>query len=258
MDSYSKRRLELNDCAGIPLNKIFHSLVVESKEYENLQFGEKDCQNYIAKLRQLRLGVGDAEALRNYFTRMQRRNSKKFYVIDMDDDGRLRNVCWVDARSRAVYDSFGDVVSFDNTYLTNRYNMSFSPFVGVNHHGQSILFGCGLLSREDRETYVWLFKSWMECMRGRAPKAIVIDQCRSIQAGVTKVFPESHYCFCLWHIMKKVPEKLGSLAQYKEIKKTLKTLVYDSMEIKGFVDVWHDMITDYGLQKHEWLSSLFF
>ncbi|KAF1868225.1 hypothetical protein Lal_00018745 [Lupinus albus] len=99
MDSYSKRKLELNDCAGIPLIFFFHSLVVEAKGYENLQFGEKDCRNYIAKLRQLRLGVGDAEALRNYFTH---------------------------ARSRAAYDSFGDVVSFDSTYLTNRYNMPFS------------------------------------------------------------------------------------------------------------------------------------
>lgn len=91
LDPYSKRRLELNDFAGIPLNKKFHSLVVEAKGYDNLQFGEKDYINYIAKVRQLKLVVGDAEALRNYFTRMQRRNSNFFYDIDMDDDGHLRN-----------------------------------------------------------------------------------------------------------------------------------------------------------------------
>ncbi|KAL6493205.1 hypothetical protein OROGR_032964 [Orobanche gracilis] len=134
------------------------------------------------------------------------------------------------ARSRAAHDSFGDVISFDSTYLTNRYNMPFSPFVGVNHHGQSILFGCGLLSREDIETYVWLFKSWLECMRGRAPRAIITYQCQSIKAAAAQVFPQSHHRFCLWHIMKKVPEKLGALARYKEIKKSLKIIVYDSME----------------------------
>lgn len=178
-----------------------------------------------------------------------------FSVIDMDDEGRLRNVFWPDARSRAAYDSFGDVVSFDSTYLTNRYNMPFSPFVGVNHHGQYILFGCGLLPREDIETYVWLLKSWLEYMRGRALKAIITNQCRSIQAVVAEVFPESHHCFCLWHM--KVPEKLGGLARYKEIKKTLKTIVYDSMEPKYFVNDWNKMIEDYGLQKNEWLGSLF-
>ncbi|PWA80627.1 hypothetical protein CTI12_AA195090 [Artemisia annua] len=67
MDTYTKRRLELNDCAGIPLNKNFHSLIVEAKGYENLPFGERECRNYIAKVRQLRLGTGDAEALRDYF-----------------------------------------------------------------------------------------------------------------------------------------------------------------------------------------------
>lgn len=127
----------------------------------------------------------------------------------------------------------------------------------MNHHGQSILFRCGLLLREDIETYVWLFKSWLECMRGKAPKAIITDQCRSIKAVVADVFPNSHHRFCLWHILKKVPKKLGSLLRYKDIKKTLKALVYDSMKPKDFVDGWHKMIEDYDLQKNEWLSSLF-
>nr|KAJ0225749.1 hypothetical protein LSAT_V11C100010230 [Lactuca sativa] len=41
MDSYAKRRLELNDYVGIPLNKNFHPLVVEAKgqeKKENLKF----------------------------------------------------------------------------------------------------------------------------------------------------------------------------------------------------------------------------
>ncbi|KAL4592423.1 hypothetical protein LXL04_005417 [Taraxacum kok-saghyz] len=257
MDSYAKRRLELNDYAGIPLNKSFHSLVVEAKGYDKLPFGETDCRSYIAKVRQLRLGLGDAEALRNYFVRMQRRSSNFFYVIDMDDEGRLRNVFWADARSRAAYDSFGDVVSFDSTYLTNKYNMPFAPFVGVNHHGQSILFGCGLLSREDTETYVWLFKSWLECMNGRAPKSIITDQCRSMQGAVAQVFPESHHRLCLWHIMKKIPEKLSGLAEYKAIKRTLKTLVYESIDTEEFEDGWCKLIENYGLQKNDWLCSLF-
>ncbi|RYR07575.1 hypothetical protein Ahy_B05g074957 [Arachis hypogaea] len=39
-----------------------------------------------------------------------------------------------DARSRAAFDYFKDVVSFDTTYNTNRYNLVLSSFVGVNHH----------------------------------------------------------------------------------------------------------------------------
>ncbi|XP_023749106.1 protein FAR1-RELATED SEQUENCE 8-like [Lactuca sativa] len=143
MDSYAKRRLKLNDYARIPLNKFFHSLVVEAKGYENLPFGETDCRSYITKVRYLRLGLGDAKTLRNYFVCMQKRTSNFFYVIDIDDECRMRNIFWVDSRSRATYESFEDAISFDSTYLTNKYNMPFAPFVGVNHHGQSILSGCG-------------------------------------------------------------------------------------------------------------------
>ena len=73
-------------------------------------------------------------------------------------------VLWVDGKSREAYKEFDEVVTFDITYLTNKYDALFAPFVGVNYHGQSILLGCWLISKEDRETFVWLFKKWLECM----------------------------------------------------------------------------------------------
>ena len=87
-----------------------------------------------------------------------------FYVMDLDIEHRVRNIFWADARSRAAFAEFGDVVTFDTTYLVNKYDMPFAPFVGVNHHGQSVLLGCGLISREDTDTFVWLFQSWLDCM----------------------------------------------------------------------------------------------
>ena len=73
-------------------------------------------------------------------------------------ESRLRNVFWANARCRAAYEYFGEVITFDTAYLTNKYDMAFTPFVGVNHHGQSMLLGCALLSNEDTETFTWLFK----------------------------------------------------------------------------------------------------
>ena len=46
----------------------------------------------------------------------------------------------------------------------------------MNHNGPSILLGCGLISNENVDTFVWLFESWMKCMLGRAPKAIITYQ----------------------------------------------------------------------------------
>ncbi|GJN39394.1 hypothetical protein PR202_gb28508 [Eleusine coracana subsp. coracana] len=70
LDLSTKRRLQLNDRAGIRVNKNFNSLVVQAGGYENLQFGEKECRNYLQEERRLRLGAGDADAIYQYFIRM--------------------------------------------------------------------------------------------------------------------------------------------------------------------------------------------
>ncbi|XP_042974555.1 protein FAR-RED IMPAIRED RESPONSE 1-like [Carya illinoinensis] len=186
------------------MNKSFGSLVVGAGGFENLPFLEKDCRNYIDKARHLRLGAGGARALQEYFLRMQYKNPRFFASMDLDDDGRLKNVFWADPRSRAAYEDFGDVVTFDTTYLTNRYGMPFALFVGVNHHGQSILLGVGLISSEDTTTFVWLFKTWLQCMDGIAPRAIITDQDRAMKNAINIVFPKSRHRFCLWHILKKL------------------------------------------------------
>ena len=84
--------MEVNDQAGINVSRNFRSMVVEASGYFNLTFREKDVRNYIDKVRRLRLGTGDAEAIQNYFVRMQRKNSEFYYVMDVDNTIRLQNV----------------------------------------------------------------------------------------------------------------------------------------------------------------------
>ncbi|XP_059461771.1 protein FAR1-RELATED SEQUENCE 5-like [Corylus avellana] len=253
----AKRRLDLNDTSGICLNKNFNSLVVEMGGFENVPFGEKDCRNFITKAREFRLGKGGGQALCDYFRRMQDMNDDFYYVMDMDDDARLRNVFWADARSRAAYEFFGDVITFDTTYLTNRYDMPFVPFVGVNHHGQSILFGAGLLSNEDTDTFIWLFESWLKCMKYRAPSAILTDQARAMKNAIARVFPRTRHRYCLWHIMRKFPEKFGAHDHCEDIKSALNTCVYDSFTVDEFEENWKKLIESYQLHNNSWLNGLY-
>ncbi|XP_057500887.1 protein FAR-RED ELONGATED HYPOCOTYL 3-like [Actinidia eriantha] len=176
LDEHVKRRLELNDKARIKMHKIYELLQIEAGGHDKLPYLKKDCRNYLDKQRWLRLVEGDAEAMHRYFMKMKVDNSDFFFALDLDDKGRLRNVFWADARSRATCKEFGDVVTFDTTYLVNKHDMPFAPFVGVNHHGQSTLLGCGFISKEDTESFSWLFQTWITCMWGCAPKAIITDQ----------------------------------------------------------------------------------
>ncbi|KAF5468708.1 hypothetical protein F2P56_012844 [Juglans regia] len=81
----------LNVANPHPTGRIFGSLVVGAGGFENLSFLETNCRNYIDKARHLRLGAGGAGALREYFFQMQYKNSEFFALMDLDDDGRLKN-----------------------------------------------------------------------------------------------------------------------------------------------------------------------
>jgi len=188
---------------------------------------------------------------------MQAMNNGFYAVMDLDDESRLRNVFWADARSRASYESFGDVVTFDTTYLTNKYGMPFAPFVGVNHHGQSILLGAGLLSSEDTKNFVWLFQTWLECMNGRAPNAIITDQDRAIKNAIARVFPGTRHRYCLWHILKKISEKFKAYSQYDAIKSALRRCVYESQTCGDFEIGWQRVLERYNLKDNDWLCRLY-
>lgn len=83
-------------------------------------FTERNMRDHIQKTRKLELGEGDAEALMEYFDRQQELYPDFFYSCSFDNEGRLLNVFWADARCRAAFKDFGDVVTFDTTYLTNK------------------------------------------------------------------------------------------------------------------------------------------
>ncbi|KAH9740653.1 protein FAR1-RELATED SEQUENCE [Citrus sinensis] len=167
----ARKRIEMNDCAGINIVRNFNSIVVEAVRYENVSFLEKYCRNLVDK----------------------------------------------DRRSRAAYKYFGDVITFDTTYLTNKYDMPFALFVGVNHH----------------------------------------DQDKTMQKAITNVFPTTRHRWCLWHIMKKVPEKLGAFKEREGIISSLLSIVYDSLSPNVFDEAWHDMMTVYNLWDNDWLNGLY-
>ncbi|KAH7663258.1 FHY3/FAR1 family protein [Dioscorea alata] len=133
----------------------------------------------------------------------------------------------LNAKPIEAYGVFGDVISFDTIYLTNKYDMSLTLFVGEKHHGQTLLFEYGLLSKEDTETYIWLFRTWLECMLSKAPNAIITYQFMDIQGVVRTAFPNFHHRFCLWHIMKKIPEKLAYINEnFKLFQDELRGMIY--------------------------------
>ncbi|RYR33389.1 hypothetical protein Ahy_A10g047973 [Arachis hypogaea] len=110
---------------------------------------------------------------------MKEKNQNFFFELELEVDQSIKISFWADARSKAAFEYFEDVISFDTTYNTNRYKLVFGSFVRVNHHSQSTLLRCVLMKNEDTQSFKWLFKCWLHYMGGNAPKDILTDQCAS-------------------------------------------------------------------------------
>ncbi|CAD6260529.1 unnamed protein product [Miscanthus lutarioriparius] len=209
------------------------------------------------KTGKLRFAEGDVEALLVFFDKMQAQNSNFFYNWDMDDEGRLKNVCWVDARSRVAYQHFCDVICFDTVYLTYQFVIPLVAFLGINHHGQFVLLGCGLLGDESPETFAWLFKKWLKCMNDKAPEAVVTTHSRPVVKAVTEVFQNTRHRYNLWHIMKELPEMSGRVEDKEAVSLRMKKVVYDTITSADFEREWVEMIIQYNLHDNQWLTTLF-
>ncbi|XP_058101172.1 protein FAR-RED IMPAIRED RESPONSE 1-like isoform X2 [Magnolia sinica] len=230
----------------------------QSDGMNNLGLTGKDRKTPAEKERRKFLAEGEVQAILEHFMHMHVLNPAFFYATEVDEEQHPKSVFWVDARSRTAYTYFGDVVTFDTTYLTSKYTVPFAPFVGVNHHGQPVLFGCALLADKSKESLVWLFKTWLTAMYGRHPKAIITDQDRVIKAAVAEVFPETRHRLCLWRIMKKVPEKLGQICRANPtFKDDFHDCIYDSLTVDEFEMRWDKLINDFKLGKHAWLQTLY-
>jgi hypothetical protein len=253
----TRRRLLINDNADVRVNSSIKFSIVEAGGYENVTYNQKDVRNFLNKERRLKCREGDGQALHDYFVRMQGKNSNFYHALDFDDELRMQNVFWVNARSRAAYESFHDVIIFDTTYLTNKYDMSFAHFIGINHHGESIILGCGLLSGEDTDSFVWVFRQWLQSMCDITPKAIITDQCQAMRRAIEIVFPETVHRWCIWHITMKLLVKLARLEAYQDIKYYLLKVVHESMTVEEFEEKWNHTITSHHLEENEWLAKLY-
>ncbi|XP_061343474.1 protein FAR1-RELATED SEQUENCE 5-like [Gastrolobium bilobum] len=253
MSNAARSLVEHFSDASLPTGKV--ATIFKGDE---LSFDSRDCYNHLKSVRRRIYNAGDAQAVLNYCAKQQSLNPNFFYSIKCDDEDRMESFFWIDARSRKAYELFGDVITFDTTYKTNKYSMPFGPFVGVNNHLQSILFGCALLKDETEDTFIWLFKEWLRGMNEKHPGAIITDQDMSITNAVSKVFPNSKHRFCMWHITKKFPEKLSHVyQQHATFKSDLNNCIHTKKSTQDFEDKWQRILDNYGLHENEWLQSLY-
>ncbi|XVF86415.1 hypothetical protein PTKIN_Ptkin18bG0038000 [Pterospermum kingtungense] len=257
MDAVAKRKLEPTVDVEVRTIKLYCTPVVDPVDYGSLNSLEGEINENVDRSKRLKIKKGDSQIMYSFFSRIQLTNPNFVYLMDLNDEGYLRNVFWIDSRSRAAYGYFGDVVAVDTTCLSNKYEIPLVALVGVNHHGQSILLGCGLLADDTFETYIWLFRAWLTCMSGRPPQTIITNQCRAMQGAISEVFPRAHHRLHLSHVMQSILDNLGELQESGVFQMVLNRTVYETIKVDEFEMGWDDMIRRFGIADHAWLRTIY-
>lgn len=243
--------------AGMGPSGVMSVLIKESGGINNVGFTKVDCQNYMSSSRQRTLGSG-GQVLFDYLKRMQAEDPGFFFAVQDDSESSSGNIFWADSTSRLNYRYFGDTVTFDTTYRTNRYRVPFAPFSGWNHHGQPVLFGCALLLNESESSFVWVFQTWLAAISGHHPISITTDQDRIIRAAVAQVFPGTRHRFCKWNVFKEAQEKLsGMYRMYPAFELEFQRCINLTETVEEFASCWESLHRKYSLTDNEWLQSMY-
>ncbi|XP_043705218.1 protein FAR1-RELATED SEQUENCE 5-like [Telopea speciosissima] len=246
----------LDDC-GIGMATIYEVVKSMSGGASKVGLPELAFKNFMKRQNQKFLGM-DLKKLIEYLHHSKLCDPQFFCKMATTDDGTVRGIFWVDGTARAAYHVFGDVVVFDTTYKKNRYHFPFGPFTGVNHHGQSILFGCGLVADETIESFIWLFSTWLKAMGDRPPVAIITDQCPSLLRAIPHVFPRAKHRYCSWHVQKHCMEHLSHLyGTSQSFKQDFGRCIYGSKTEIEFETRWQELLVNYNLVEHAWLKKMY-
>ncbi|XP_031270272.1 protein FAR1-RELATED SEQUENCE 5-like isoform X2 [Pistacia vera] len=243
--------------AGMGPSGVMSVLIKESGGVNNVGFTKVDCQNYMSSSRQRTLGSG-GQVVIDYLKQMQAEDPGFFCSFQGNFENSSGNIFWADANSRMNYNYFGDTVTFDTTYRTNRYRVPFAPFTGWNHHGQPVLIGCALLLNESEASFIWLFEAWLAAMSGRHPVSITTDQDRIIRSAVAHVFPGARHRFCKWNVFREAQEKLSDVYHSQpNFEVEFQRCINLVETVDEFESCWESLLQRYNLGDNEWLQSMY-
>ncbi|XP_074310358.1 protein FAR1-RELATED SEQUENCE 5-like [Silene latifolia] len=144
LNLYMKQTIVNNCKLNIGATKTFRILMEQSNGYANIGASLNDFKNFKRNIK-CYIGENDADMILDYLKALSQSQDGFYYAYQVDEDNCLAKLFWADAQARMNYSLFGDTITFDPTYGTNKYRMAFTPFTGVDNHKKSVTFLLHLL-----------------------------------------------------------------------------------------------------------------
>ncbi|KAH6755518.1 hypothetical protein C2S53_011872 [Perilla frutescens var. hirtella] len=199
-----------------------HNITLPEKGSRGRAYGwpyDKRSPEFVNRMKMKQIEVGDAQSFVDMLCQDGAEDEGFFYRFKLDSDGRLSNVFWRDSMMCEDYHLYGDVLVFDTTYRTNKYNMICAPFVGLNNHKKNVMFGFS-----------------------KCPVTIFTDQDLAITNALSKVFPDARHRLCIWHLYQNAVSRFGRLKGNKAFNDAFQRCLTGCVNKEEFERCWASMV----------------
>ncbi|XP_045089397.2 protein FAR1-RELATED SEQUENCE 5 isoform X1 [Aegilops tauschii subsp. strangulata] len=226
----------------------------------NVGYTLTDQKNHLRTKRQREMAYGQAGSMLKFFRDKIAENPSFQYHLQLDCEEHIANIFWVDAKMLLDYAHFGDVVTFDTTFGTNKEYRPFGIFLGLNQFRETTIFGAALMFDETRDSYIWLFETFLAAHNGRQPRTIYINQDAAMGGAIEKVFTESYHGLCTFHIMQNDVKHLTQVGVEDEEKEPhiltdFGACMYGYEDKAAFEEAFDNMRLK--VHKQTWLDSIY-
>ncbi|KAK7245219.1 hypothetical protein RIF29_40054 [Crotalaria pallida] len=238
---------------GVRTCHILGYMLAQKGGHQYLGFCKKDLYNHFDRRRRARVEDGDAFAALCYLQAKAANDPTLFAKFTLTENGALQHLFWADGGSRVDYQCFGDVLAFDATYKKNKYNRPLVIFSGLNHHGQTAVFGCAIVADETIETYKWVLEAFLEAMCQKHPNVVVTDGDLSMREAIKDVFPDTYHRLCWWHLYNNAREHVKN----SQFLKDFNTAMYASFTPEKFESHWKKMTAKGEISSLEWVKTTY-
>jgi hypothetical protein len=121
--------------------------------------------------------------------------------------GRIDTIFWTYEHLLALWQRNPCVLSMDNTYKVNRFNMPLFEVTGTTCIHSTFNIAFCLVSDERELSYAFIAKELATLCQSRnidLPNVIITDFDKALKNALAEAFPGVQQQLCTWHIMKNV------------------------------------------------------
>ena len=131
--------------------------------------------------------------------------------------------------------------------------MPLVPLVGVMHHKHTVVFGCGIISHENTNSFERLLRTFSDANIQKHPISVTTDGDLAMQRAIRIVWPNTSHRLCGWHIEQNLVRNIHD----DKVKEAFRIFMYDCCSIEEIERKWRAFLAENEVSKESWLYQMY-